>query len=90
MRPLRTVLAFGSALGITLCAAPAASAVPLAGCNPAYQLRTVVSLQAEASDASDAFLAATDENGDGFLCNKYLPEPAAAKGLVFDNTKKVR
>ncbi|WP_157970565.1 hypothetical protein [Nakamurella deserti] len=90
-RPRSILLVGGAAIGLAMAASPAAQAgEPVGGCNPSTELRTVASLQEEASNAADAFFVATDKNGDGYLCNKYLPEPPAAKGLVFDNSKKLR
>ena len=88
----RTLIIPGSAIvACAVFAAPAAAAAPAGGCNKGYpQLRTVESLEAEATEAPPGFFAGLDVNGDGYLCNKYLPEPASHTGSVKDNDKKLK
>jgi hypothetical protein len=76
-------------VGTTVAVTLPAAAAPVGGCPNAYELRTVVSLQQEAEEAPPSFFTDTDANGDGFLCNKYLPEPASFTGLAFDNKQKL-
>lgn len=75
----------GTTVGMTL----PATAAPVGGCPTAFELRTVVSLQQEAPEAF-SFFTDTDANGDGWLCNKYLPEAAFFTGLAFDNKHKLK
>ncbi len=76
----------GTTVGMTL---PAMAADPVGGCPTAFELRTVVSLQQEAPEAS-TFFTETDVNGDGWLCNKYVPEAASFTGLAQDNKQKLK
>jgi hypothetical protein len=67
-----------------------ATAAPVGGCPTAFELRTVVSLQQEATEAPPNFFTDADVNGDGWLCNKYVPEAASFTGLAFDNKHKLK
>lgn len=82
-----TATVVGSTVALT---APAAATTPVGGCPGGYELRTVVSLQQEAVQAPPSFFTGIDVNADGFLCNKYLPEPAINTGLVVDNKQKIK
>jgi hypothetical protein len=77
----------GTTVGMTL---PAMAADPVGGCPTAYELRTVVSLQEEATEAPPSFFTDADANGDGWLCNKYVPEAASFTGLAQDNKQKLK
>jgi hypothetical protein len=76
----------GTTVGMTL----SATAAPVAGCPTAFELRTVASLQQEATEAPPSFFADTDANGDGWLCNRYVPEAASFTGLALDNKHKLK
>lgn len=83
------VLTVAGIVGTTVAWASPAVAAPVGGCPGAFELRTVASLQAEAVGAPDSFFTGQDANGDGFLCNKYLPETVKFVGLAFDNKRKL-
>ena len=84
------IVAAAAVVGTTVAVTLPAAAEPVGRCPSAYELRTVVSLQEEALDAPDSFFTEADTNGDGFLCNKYFPEPAPSTGLVVDNKQKFK
>ncbi|SEQ39391.1 hypothetical protein [Microlunatus flavus] len=74
-------------LAVSAVAAGPAQAVgrPTDGCSRGYALTAVSVLQDLAQQTPDAFFVEMDENGDGYLCNKFLPDAATNVGVIHDN-----
>ena len=86
MKTLLTLVAAGVCAS-TLTALPAtASERPADGCPRGYSLTAVSVLQELAQEAPDSFFTGKDVNGDGFLCNKFLPDAAENVGLILENS----
>jgi len=85
MKPILALVS--AALCATAITALPASAAgrPADGCARGYTLTAISVLQDLAQEAPDSFFAGLDVNGDGFLCNKFLPDAAANVGLARDN-----
>ena len=84
MRTTFAVLAGLCASAVT--ALPAqADGRPTNGCPTAYTLTAVTVLQDLAQQTPDAFFTDLDANGDGYLCNKFLPDASTNVGIVHDN-----
>lgn len=67
-------------------ALPAYAAGPPAdGCSRAYALTAVTLLQELAQQTPDSYFTEMDANGDGYLCNKFLPDASTNVGIVHDN-----
>jgi hypothetical protein len=91
MKVLRSIAVTAAAIcGTTLVGTFPAAAAPVGSCHGQYELRTVESLQREAVTAPPSFFTDTDVNGDGYLCNKYLPEASSSVGIVWDNKHKIK
>lgn len=48
-------------------------------------LTPIAVLQDLAQEAPDDFFVNLDANGDGFLCNKFLPDASTNVGIARDN-----
>ena len=64
-RSILAIVILGSTLGIF--AQPASAGQPIAGCTDSFELKKVNSF------TDKELAAATDKNGDGWLCAKALP-----------------
>ena len=59
---------------------------PTGGCGEGFELTSIADLQL----LSPGFdFSISDVNGDGLLCNRFLPD-AAGGGIVIDNTTQHR
>ena len=86
MKPLRAAAMGAAAIMIPLMLSTPAQADPVAGCGKGFEVKTVKYLQDLTVVTPDDVIAALDKNGDGFLCIKSLPEPAAPLVAAHDNT----
>jgi hypothetical protein len=82
-RGASVVLASVAIAASTVLALPAHAAQPTGGCGEGFELRTVKSLQREARNTPDEVFTDADTNGDGYICNRYLPPGG---GTIHDNT----
>ena len=86
MRRLLCAVLVGLATSTLLVGAAEADSRPVGGCSRGgYELTSIAVLQELAQQTPDAFFTDADKNGDGYLCNKFLPEPSANVGIIHDN-----
>jgi len=85
MNKLVTLALAGVALSVTLAQPAAAQGRPTDGCAAAYTLTPISVLQELAQEAPDEYFVNLDVNGDGYLCNKFLPDASTNVGIARDN-----
>ena len=85
MNKLVTLALAGAALSVTLAQPAAAQGRPTNGCAAAYTLTPISVLQELAQEAPDEYFVNLDVNGDGYLCNKFLPDASTNVGIARDN-----
>ena len=85
MNKLVTLALAGAALSVTLAQPAAAQGRPTDGCAAAYTLTPISVLQELAQEAPDEYFVDLDVNGDGYLCNKFLPDASISVGIARDN-----
>ena len=85
MNKLVTLALAGAALSVTLAQPAAAQGRPTDGCAAAYTLTPISVLQELAQEAPDEYFVDLDVNGDGYLCNKFLPDASINVGIARDN-----
>ncbi|HEX8509562.1 MAG TPA: hypothetical protein VF635_08730 [Propionibacteriaceae bacterium] len=85
MKKVFTLVLTGAALSLSLAQPAAAAGRPTDGCAAAYTLTPISVLQELAQEAPDEYFVDLDVNGDGLLCNKFLPDASINVGLARDN-----
>lgn len=86
MKPLRVAVVSAAAFLMMVPLATSAQAGPSGGCGEDFEVKPVQFLLDLTSETPDDVVLALDKNGDGRLCIKFLPEPAAPKVAAHDNT----
>jgi hypothetical protein len=85
MKRLVSLVLTSAALTVALSAPASAAGRPSDGCARGYALTPIGVLQELAQEAPDQYFVDLDENQDGFLCNKFLPDASTNVGIARDN-----